>query len=67
MDLSPFAGINPCGYTGLEVTQLRDLGVTDNFTQVSTQFLRYLLDTLYLEHSHLCGLDYSRRTRKRSL
>ena len=27
MDLSPFAAINPCGYEGLAVTQLRDLGV----------------------------------------
>ena len=27
MDLGPFAGIDPCGYPGLEVTQLRDLGV----------------------------------------
>jgi lipoyl(octanoyl) transferase len=28
MDLSPFSAINPCGYEGLAVTQLRDLGVT---------------------------------------
>lgn len=27
MDLSPFADINPCGYAGLRVTQLADLGV----------------------------------------
>jgi lipoyl(octanoyl) transferase len=27
MDLSPFAAINPCGYEGLAVTQLHDLGV----------------------------------------
>lgn len=27
MDLSPFADIDPCGYPGLAVTQLRDLGV----------------------------------------
>jgi len=27
MDLAPFADINPCGYEGLAVTQLRDLGV----------------------------------------
>ncbi|MBI4754845.1 MAG: lipoyl(octanoyl) transferase LipB [Betaproteobacteria bacterium] len=27
MDLAPFAAINPCGYSGLAVTQLRDLGV----------------------------------------
>src|SRR5262245_39428908 len=28
MDLAPFADINPCGYEGLPVTQLRDLGQT---------------------------------------
>lgn len=27
MDLAPYAGIDPCGYRGLQVTQLRDLGV----------------------------------------
>jgi lipoyl(octanoyl) transferase len=27
MDLSPFSDINPCGYAGLEVTQLTDLNV----------------------------------------
>lgn len=26
MDLAPFSDINPCGYAGLAVTQLRDLG-----------------------------------------
>lgn len=29
MELAPFAAINPCGYPGLRVTQLRDLGITD--------------------------------------
>jgi len=28
MDLAPFRAIDPCGYAGLEVTQLRDLGVS---------------------------------------
>ncbi|MEO8739235.1 MAG: lipoyl(octanoyl) transferase LipB [Casimicrobiaceae bacterium] len=28
MDLSPFSDIDPCGYPGLAVTQLRDFGVT---------------------------------------
>lgn len=28
MDLSPFTAINPCGYQGLKVTQLADLGIT---------------------------------------
>lgn len=27
MDLTPFTYINPCGYTGLEVTQLKDQGI----------------------------------------
>ena len=27
MDLEPFRRIDPCGYPGLEVTQLRDLGI----------------------------------------
>jgi lipoyl(octanoyl) transferase len=27
MDLEPFTRINPCGYPGLRVTQLRDLGI----------------------------------------
>ncbi|MDM8559832.1 lipoyl(octanoyl) transferase LipB [Candidatus Parabeggiatoa sp. HSG14] len=46
MDLTPFKGINPCGYTGLEVTQLCDLGITDDFEQVTIQFLHFLLNTL---------------------
>lgn len=27
MDLAPFAAINPCGYEGMAVTQLKDLGI----------------------------------------
>ena len=42
MDLEPFTRINPCGYSGLAVTQLRDLGVTDGIEQVG----RALADTL---------------------
>ncbi len=28
MDLTPFDAIDPCGYQGLQVTQVRDLGIT---------------------------------------
>ena len=38
MDLSPFSMIDPCGYSGLEVTQLKDLGITDSMENISTQF-----------------------------
>ena len=34
MDLSPFSAIDPCGYPGLPVTQMKDLGFTE-----STEFL----------------------------
>ena len=42
MDLHPFANINPCGYQGMAVTQLRDLSANIDFNQVSEQ-LRELL------------------------
>jgi lipoyl(octanoyl) transferase len=49
MDLRPFDHINTCGYSGLEVTQLSDLGVTvsskelaDSVTQAITAALLLL-------------------------
>ncbi len=40
MDLGPFADIDPCGFEGLEVTQLRDLGVTDSVGEVGERMAR---------------------------
>ncbi len=37
MDLSPFAAIDPCGYKGLAVTQLKDLGVTRTVTDAGAE------------------------------
>jgi lipoyl(octanoyl) transferase len=37
MDLSPFNAIDPCGYPGLGVTQLRDLGVNDPLEVVASE------------------------------
>ena len=45
MDLSPFAAINPCGYSGLSVTQLADLGVAESVGAVGER-LADLLDSL---------------------
>jgi lipoyl(octanoyl) transferase len=36
MDLSPFADIDPCGYKGLAVTQLADLGVARTVEEAGT-------------------------------
>src|SRR5450830_1254205 len=35
MDLSPFSAIDPCGYTGLQVTQTCDLGLPIDLPQAS--------------------------------
>lgn len=42
MDLLPFSAINPCGYTGLRVTQMKDLGIEEAFTQLSKQLTQKL-------------------------
>lgn len=38
MDLAPFANINPCGYVGLQMTQLRSLGGPSDVQQVALEF-----------------------------
>jgi lipoyl(octanoyl) transferase len=38
MDLEPFGRINPCGYAGLEMTQLADLGGPADLQQVAAEF-----------------------------
>ena len=43
MDLTPFDAINPCGYAGLAVTQLRALGVRKTLREVSDQLAPYLM------------------------
>ena len=46
MDLSPFHAINPCGYPGLEVTQMRDLGIGDTPEMVGASLTQHLLRVL---------------------
>jgi lipoyl(octanoyl) transferase len=46
MDLSPFGRINPCGYQGLAVTQLRALGIDLTVDEAGRQWLPYLFDRL---------------------
>jgi lipoyl(octanoyl) transferase len=37
MDLEPFTRINPCGFSGLAITQLRDLGVDKTVDQAGRE------------------------------
>lgn len=46
MDLTPFQAINPCGYAGMAVTQLRALGVTDTLETVSGKLAPHLVRVL---------------------
>jgi lipoyl(octanoyl) transferase len=42
MDLTPFSAINPCGYEGLAVTQLRDLCAEGDTAKVGQQLATHL-------------------------
>jgi lipoyl(octanoyl) transferase len=46
MDLAPFCRINPCGYAGLEMTQLSALGGPVDVRQVARAFAPLLLQRL---------------------
>ena len=47
-DLAPFAGINPCGYPGLAVTSLEQLGVTTETSQTGRTLATLILTQLGL-------------------
>ncbi|WP_417582117.1 lipoyl(octanoyl) transferase LipB [Nitrincola sp.] len=46
MDLQPFARINPCGYAGLQMTQLRDLCPDTDIDSATKNLLNYLVKRL---------------------
>jgi len=46
MDLSPFGRINPCGYEGLTVTSLSELGLPLTIPQVESLLPRYIMHQL---------------------
>ena len=46
MDLGPFADIDPCGYPGLEVTQLADLGVAMGVERAGETLAPFLTRTI---------------------
>jgi len=46
LDLEPFDRINPCGYRGLAVTRLKDLGVGDDLQTVGDRLAALLTERL---------------------
>jgi lipoyl(octanoyl) transferase len=49
MDLEPFRRINPCGYAGLEMTELRALGGPSELRPVAAALAPRLLESLGLD------------------
>ena len=52
MDLEPFSRINPCGYEGLAVTQMRDCGADlgDKMAGIGEKLVTHLSQQLYGTH-----------------
>ncbi len=46
MDLSPFGAIDPCGYPGLRVTQMRDLGFAHSVETAGLRLIEILAEKL---------------------
>lgn len=55
MDLLPFQGINPCGYPGLAVTQLADLGVEISVESVADMLIPYITRVLDYDEYRIYG------------
>ena len=49
MDLSPFGAIDPCGYPGLAVTQLKDLGFAEDVFRIGERLAKTFIRGL--EHA----------------
>ena len=48
VDLEPFSRINPCGYAGLQMTRLADLGVRAGVDEIARQFAPLVVEELGL-------------------
>lgn len=49
MDLTPFARINPCGYAGLAMTQMKSLCPAIHLQEVATVWLKIFSELMYYE------------------
>ena len=49
LDLEPFSRINPCGYRGMAVTRLADLGVSSDLDETAALLERFTLRALGLD------------------
>ena len=57
VNLEPFLRINPCGYSDLEVTDLRALGIEASRDEITAAVLRHLLRHLRLQDEEVVSGD----------
>ena len=53
MDLAPFSAINPCGYSGLTITQTSDLGIRDGLDILSNKLSKKLKERIFIEKDNV--------------
>lgn len=53
MDVSPFLLINPCGFPGLKVTQLKEHGVSESMQEISEKLIQNLCEHLEYKSSKI--------------
>lgn len=63
MSLDPFRQINPCGFPGLQVTRLMDLGYDKTVYQTGELLLPHLLKQLDIENDELQDMKVINETR----
>ncbi|AUM13877.1 lipoyl(octanoyl) transferase LipB [Ketobacter alkanivorans] len=58
MDLEPFQRINPCGYQGMEMTQVRNFADQPDFRHISSRMAHHLQQQLgYTSCHHATGFE----------
>lgn len=55
VDLAPFSRINPCGFSDLELTDLKRLGVCEPMRDIAERVLQHLLGHLGFLHKQLAS------------
>lgn len=57
LDLAPFLQINPCGYQGLKMTSLQQLGLDYSINEIADIFLEKLSVKLNEAYQNACNLN----------
>jgi len=57
MDLAPYNGIHPCGYSELEVTQMREIGIEKNLVQITDTLITCLMRQMHYSGDNVTTMN----------